>query len=167
MTPVVLQVLVASAIVLSLGSVLVASRFALVSRWTLVWTTPVGALVAAAAIARLSQESGSTAMVVGVGMLVAGQALALALPRRTLWPAALVLPAAGVLIGAARSNAITQALSIPLAILVAAAAPITIRALAEAKSDEHRRGAFLLLTIALAVGAAYGALFLALRARGG
>ena len=162
----VLLVLVASAIVLVLGALLVA-RSAPASRWTLVWTTPLGALVAAAAVARLSQEGGPMSMIAALGILLVGQALALALPRRILWPAALMLPAAGILIGAARSNAITQALSIPLAVLVALAAPITVRSLAEAKGDEHRKGAFLLLTIALAVGALYSALFLALRARGG
>lgn len=167
MTHVVLPVLVASAIVLSLGSLLVAWKFALVSKSTLAWTTPLGALVAAAAIARLSHDGGSPATLAALGILLLGQALALALPRRILWAAALILPAAGILIGAVRSNVITQALSIPLAVLVAMAAPITIRALAEAKNDEHRRGAFLLLTIALAVGAAYSAIFLALRARGG
>ena len=105
-------------------------------------------------------------MLVAIGILLLGQAFALAFPQRILWRAALLLPAAGILIGAVRSNAITQALSIPLAVLVALAAPITVRALAEAKGDEHRRGAFLTLTIALAVGAVYSALFLVLRAQG-
>lgn len=119
--------------------------------------------IASAAIARIAQDAPAFLTWLTLAAFAGAQISALLAGPRALWLAAAILPGAGIALGATRSSAVAATLSIPLALIVALATPVTVRALAQAKDDGDRSGPLFLLSIVLILGAVFGTAFLALR----
>lgn len=119
--------------------------------------------LSAAALLRIEQDAPRNVTALVAILFVGAQILALLAPKRVLWLAAAVLPTAGIALGAARSTSLAALLSIPLAILVSLSAPVSVRAIAQAKADGDRSGPLLFVGITLLLGAVFGSIFLGMR----